>query len=137
MEKAPAFHCPKCDSINFIFRDTCLNCESIFNPKDYENKPTEIDRIIGPLVDSVTPEGYPIKKRAIHILKDSYSTSGKSGVGIIYAIVPDKGNFFTDDILNYDPQKEREKVKTSKLQMWLIWISFIIFCVLSVFITKG
>ena len=135
MEKAPSFHCPKCDSINFIFREACINCRLFFNTEDYENKPTETDRIMGPLVESKTPEGYPIKKREIHVIKSYDSKSGESDVEIIHAIAPDKGKFATEDILKYDPEKERGK--TNKLQLWLAWIGFAIFGFLAVYFTKG
>ena len=43
--------------------------------------------------------------------------------------------FITEDILKYDPEKERGK--TNKLQMWLAWIGFAIFGFLAVYFTKG
>lgn len=135
IKKAPSFHCPKCDSINFIFREECINCRLFFNTKDYENKPTETDRITGSLIESNTPEGYPIKKREIHTIKSYDSKSGKSDVEIIHTIAPDKGKFTTEDILTYDPQKERGK--ENKLQGWLAWLAFVIFGFLAVYLTKG
>ncbi|HDL01344.1 MAG TPA: hypothetical protein ENH23_03835 [candidate division Zixibacteria bacterium] len=133
-KQAPAFHCPECDSINFQFRDTCLNCGLLFNVDDKKNKPTETDRIMGPLIESKSRNGFPTTKREVHILDSYDSDSGGSVIERVYAESPATEKFTTEDRLRYELANERKK--TNKHQILLSWIAFIIIIFLGLYFSK-
>ncbi|WP_136809927.1 hypothetical protein [Desulfosediminicola flagellatus] len=119
---APAFHCKKCLSKNFVWYESCLVCNHTFSDDDIDFKVTQESSVRGISTFHYSPYGFPVENREFHVLEKYKPENDKILVKNVCVEFPAIDRFSKNEQLKYDLHNEREK--NEKLKRYLSWLSF-------------